>query len=285
LSTVHDEIARLQDDSLETLLSKLTLDNYFEPVSDQIVAWVNRSESEKDASTLRAVTQLVYEQAIADCEHSETYARMCRTMVERISPKVQEVGVTDAEGKPIAGGRLFTKYLLNRCQDDFERVWSNKDVALSSHAATTSEKDALGPPSGDKSAVDQSTFVNTKRQQMGVIKLVAELFKVQMLTERVMHECVKKLLGKVGNPGEPEIESLCMLLTTVGSLIDTPKARAHMDIYFSRMKELTKSPNLNSRMCSAIQVRFTAVLLAHLILILIRTLRTLFPYVRASGVV
>ena len=43
------------------------------------------------------------------------------------------------------------------------------------------------------------------------------------------------------NPEEEEIESLCTLLTTVGSVLDTQKARAHMDVYFSRMKELTKS--------------------------------------------
>ncbi|KAJ2985127.1 hypothetical protein NUW54_g10254 [Trametes sanguinea] len=69
-----------------------------------------------------------------------------------------------------------------------------------------------------------------------------------MLTERIMHECIKKLLGNVENPEEEEIESLCKLLTTVGALLDTPKARAHMDVYFSRMKELTKSGNVNSRM-------------------------------------
>ena len=63
-----------------------------------------------------------------------------------------------------------------------------------------------------------------------------------------MHECVKKLLGNVDNPEEEEIESLCKLLTTVGGILDTPKARAHLDVYFSRMKELTKSSNVNSRM-------------------------------------
>ncbi|KAJ3523992.1 hypothetical protein NM688_g8638 [Phlebia brevispora] len=69
-----------------------------------------------------------------------------------------------------------------------------------------------------------------------------------MLTERIMHECVKKLLGNVENPEEEEIESLCQLLTTVGALLDTPKARAHMDVYFSRMKELARTGNVNSRM-------------------------------------
>ena len=64
---------------------------------------------------------------------------------------------------------------------------------------------------------------------------------------------MKKLLGNVENP-EEEIESLCELFTTVSHILDSPKARAHMDVYFSRTKELTKSPNVNSRMQFMLQV-------------------------------
>ncbi|KAF8801393.1 hypothetical protein BYT27DRAFT_7262064 [Phlegmacium glaucopus] len=52
----------------------------------------------------------------------------------------------------------------------------------------------------------------------------------------------------VDNPEEEEIESLCKLLATVGSMLDTQKARAHLDVYFSQMKELTKSLNVTPRM-------------------------------------
>ncbi|KAG1735853.1 hypothetical protein EDD22DRAFT_959859 [Suillus occidentalis] len=57
-----------------------------------------------------------------------------------------------------------------------------------------------------------------------------------------------KLLGNVENPEEEEIESLCVLLDMVGQLLDTPKARVHMDVYFTCMKELGKSLNVSSRM-------------------------------------
>ena len=81
-----------------------------------------------------------------------------------------------------------------------------------------------------------------------------------MLTERIMHECINKLLGNLDNPEEEEIESLCKLLATVGQLLDTQKARAHMDVYFSRMKELTK--NVSSRMQFMLQVMFHVLILA-----------------------
>ncbi|KAM6502678.1 Armadillo-type fold, partial [Amanita muscaria] len=50
----------------------------------------------------------------------------------------------------------------------------------------------------------------------------------------------KKLLGSVQDPKEEEIESLCKLFTTVGALLDKPKARAHLDVYFQRMQLLRK---------------------------------------------
>jgi len=72
-----------------------------------------------------------------------------------------------------------------------------------------------------------------RRRGLGLIKFIRELFKLQMLTERI-------------NPEEEEIESLCKLLMTVGNSLDTQKARAHMDVYFFRMKKLTKSTHIIS---------------------------------------
>ena len=55
--------------------------------------------------------------------------------------------------------------------------------------------------------------MKAKRRSLGLIKFIGELFKLQMLTERIMYKCVKNLLGNVDNPEEEEIESLCKLLT------------------------------------------------------------------------
>src|SRR5258708_34893792 len=51
------------------------------------------------------------------------------------------------------------------------------------------------------------TAQKAKRHSFRLIKFIRELFKLQMLTERIMHECVKKLLGNVSNPEEHEIKS------------------------------------------------------------------------------
>ncbi|KZP09261.1 hypothetical protein FIBSPDRAFT_938560 [Athelia psychrophila] len=241
VATIDPDSPEMVDRKVKGLLNKLTMEK-FNSISDQIITWANKSETEKDGQTLIQVIRLVFEKATDEAAWSETYARLCRKMMEKISASVQDDGIKNNEGKPIAGGQLFWKYLLNRCQEDFERGWAAKDAAAAAAAAKAGEDDAI------KAANDKNKDAPAKRQGLGLIKFIGELFKLQMLTERIMHECVKKLLGNVENPEDEKIESLCKLLSTVGTLLDTPKARAHMDVYFSRMKELTRSGNVTSRM-------------------------------------
>ncbi|KIK31363.1 hypothetical protein PISMIDRAFT_54226, partial [Pisolithus microcarpus 441] len=98
------------------------------------------------------------------------YTRLCHEMMETISPKVQDDGIKNAKGKPITGGQLFCRYLLHQCQEDFEHGWSE--------------------PYSDEYYVAQKA----KCQGFSLIKFTGELFKLLMLTEHIMHECVKKLL-------------------------------------------------------------------------------------------
>ena len=190
--------------------------------------------------------------------------------MEQISPKVQDDGIKNAKGKPIAGGQLFRKYLLNRCQEDFERGWVAKEAAAAAAAATKAMEDEAVKAANEKKGDQKEEFAlysdeyyvaqKAKRRGLGLIRFIGELFKLQILTERIMHECVKKLLGNVDNPEEEEIESLYVLLMTVGNILDTQKARAHMDVYFSRMKELKKSLHVTPRMQFMLQACLSFIL-------------------------
>src|SRR5262249_28028840 len=137
-------------------------------------------------------------------------------------------------------------------------------------AKAANEKNKEGGGDGEVALYSDEYYAaqKAKRQGLGLIKFIGELFKLSMLTERIMHECVKKLLGNVEDPEEEEIESLCKLLSTVGASLDTDRARGHLDIYFQRMKELTKNPNVSSRMQFMLQVRAFSVMLFFQYLIL-----------------
>ena len=246
-AVVHPDSPEYVDRKVKGLLNKLTIQN-FESISDQVLAWANKSEMERDGRTLRQVTKLIFEHAIDDETWSDMYARLCRIMRERVSGMVQDDQVKDAGGKPVTGGQLFQKYLLNRSQEHLERRMAN----WISPVSAAEEGRAAMALNGKQSAValysDEYYAVRTaKRQGLGFIRFLGELLKTQMLTERCMHDCIKRFLGSVQQPGEAQIECLCKALTTCGSVLDTPKARTYMDAYYRRIEELAKNPSVGSR--------------------------------------
>jgi translation initiation factor 4G len=249
------------DRIVKALLNQLTTE-HFDSISDQIIVLANKSEKEKDCRTLIRVVKLVFEKATDEATFSEMYARLCHKIMEQISPKVQDDGIKNSEGKPFAGGNLFRRYLLNHCQQEFERSPVAQEAtaaaatskAIADEAVMEANEKTKGGEEPELYSDAYHAAAKARRCGLGLMRFIGELFKLQMLAERVMHECIKKLLGNVENPEEEEIESLCELLITVGSLLDTPKARAHLDVYFSRMRELTKNKNINARMVSMLQV-------------------------------
>ena len=69
-----------------------------------------------------------------------------------------------------------------------------------------------------------------------------------MLTEKIMHECIIKLLGvDAKNPDLDEIECLVKLLVAIGKLIDHPKSKDYMDAYFARIRDMSYNADLPNR--------------------------------------
>lgn len=95
-----------------------------------------------------------------------------------------------------------------------------------------------------------------KRRGLGLVKFIGELYKLGMLTERIMHECTKRLLDFEGVPEEAEVESLCNLLRTIGASLDaSEKGPAMMDAYFARISHMIEMPDLPSRLKFMLMVR------------------------------
>ncbi|KAG8926081.1 hypothetical protein FRC01_009363 [Tulasnella sp. 417] len=214
LTLVGRNKAALDESSLEfverqvrILLNKLTSEN-FDSVSDQIVHWVNDSESENNGRVLSLIIKLVFEKATEESHWANMYARLCRRIMERISPAIQDDSVKNQAGEPIVGDQLFIKLLASRCQKNFECGWVRGET--SQPGGSIGGEPELG--------LDEDyARGKTKRQRIGLVRFVGELFKLQMLTERAVYGCIKMLLPSdtsLPNLTEAEAESLRQLLTT-----------------------------------------------------------------------
>ena len=139
------------------------------------------SRGERDGRILKEVARLIFKRSYNE---SNLCAMLCRKMIDEVDPEVVDENIKNTEGKFVQGGKLFKKYLLNRCREKFEKA---------------------------------------KRRGPGLMRFIGELFKLNMITERIMHECIKGLLIFQGPPKEEEMESLCILMNTVGEQLNHVK--------------------------------------------------------------
>ncbi|BFZ60315.1 hypothetical protein YB2330_001351 [Saitoella coloradoensis] len=224
---------------VKSALNKLTLEK-FDKISDQILEIAAQSKFEKDGRTLRQVIQLTFEKATDEPTFSNMYARFCRKTMETVDPSISDNNVHDKAGNPVTGGALFRKYLLNRCQEDFERGWKSQLPPKPEGDADTKEAELMSE--------EYYIAAAAKRRGLGLVRFIGELYKLSMLTEKIMHECIRRLLANIVDPEEEEIESLCKLLTTVGGTLDNDKGRQLMNAYFDRMHSMLQSDAIASRM-------------------------------------
>lgn len=219
-------------------LNKMTPNN-FEKIADQILEIAGQSKDETDGRTLRQVIQLTFEKATDEAHWAQMYAEFCQRMLQSMSPEIKDEGIRDKNGNVVVGGNLFRKYLLNRCQDEFERGWK---LNLPDKPEGESKEDVM-------LSDEYYIAAAAKRRGLGLVRFIGELYKLGMLTERIMHECVKKLVDYEGIPDEAEVESLTSLLKTIGQNLDsTDKGRPLMDVYFGRINTMIDTEGLPSRL-------------------------------------
>uniref|UniRef100_A0A7N5KR18 Eukaryotic translation initiation factor 4 gamma 3 n=1 Tax=Ailuropoda melanoleuca TaxID=9646 RepID=A0A7N5KR18_AILME len=181
---------------------------------------------------LKGVIDLVFEKAIDEPSFSVAYANMCRCLV------TLKVPMADKPGNTVN----FRKLLLNRCQKEFEKDKADDDV----FEKKQKELEAASAPEERTRLHDELEEAKDKarRRSIGNIKFIGELFKLKMLTEAIMHDCVVKLLK---NHDEESLECLCRLLTTIGRDLDFEKAKPRMDQYFNQMEKIVKERKTSSR--------------------------------------
>lgn len=188
---------------VKSLLNKMTMEN-FDRISHQIIEIVDQSKKEKDARTLRQVIELTFAKAIDEPHWSTMYSRFFLFMhTLPLSDDITDEGTIDKEtGEPCGGLKLLRKFLLSRCQQEFERGW----------AGASSEN--------NQSQVLSDEYyeaVKQKRRGLGLIRFIGELYNLGLVSSRLIQRCVTKLLME--DPTEDVVESLCKLMMTVAGRI------------------------------------------------------------------
>uniref|UniRef100_UPI00358E0A70 uncharacterized protein isoform X4 n=1 Tax=Myxine glutinosa TaxID=7769 RepID=UPI00358E0A70 len=228
------EIAKTQElfRRVRSILNKLT-PQMFQQLMKQV------SELKIDTEErLKGVIDLVFEKAIDEPSFSVAYANMCRCLA------MLKVQVADKPGTFVN----FRKLLLNRCQKEFEKdkddddIFEKKQKELEAYTSET-EKTRL-----QEELVDSRDAA--RRRSLGNIRFIGELFKLKMLTEPIMHDCLIKLLK---THEEESLECLCRLLTTIGKDLDFEKAKPRMDQYFQQMGKIVKERKTSSRIRFMVQ--------------------------------
>ncbi|KAK4416089.1 Eukaryotic translation initiation factor 4G [Sesamum alatum] len=221
------EVGKIADEEeakqrrLKAILNKLTPQN-FEKLFQQV-----KQVNIDNVVTLTGVISQIFDKALMEPTFCEMYADFCF----HLAADLPDLSV---ENEKIT----FKRLLLNKCQEEFERGEKEEEEA------NKAEEEGEAKQTAEER---EEKRLQARRRMLGNIRLIGELYKKRMLTERIMHECINKLLGQYQNPDEENIEALCKLMSTIGEMIDHPKAKDHMDAYFDIMGQLSNNMKLSSR--------------------------------------
>jgi translation initiation factor 4G len=151
---------------------------------------------------------------------------------------------------------------LGRCQLDFESGWKAREEAATAAAAKSAEDKAqLAKQETDKEGGGEAAMLSdeyytaqkAKRRGLGLVQLIGELYKLDMLGKGVIKTCFIKLLGNIEDPDEEDIESTIKLLTTVGRSYELASPE-NMEAVFDRLNTVRQGSATTSRIKFMIMV-------------------------------
>ena len=252
------------------ILNKLTPEN-FDKLLEKIL-----EEGIDEAQTLMGLIGQLFDKALTEPTFAELYATMCAALSDRFlseGVEFKDPASPDPENPVVI---TFKRVLLSKCQEEFEKgdtaIKAAEKEALDAAEAKARADAGEAPPTppaeekeeGEAPAAPKTPeeldlaerravmeradrLLQARRRMLGNIRFIGELFKKQMLSERIMHTCIQKLLSDPEKPDEEDVEALCKLLSTIGGQLDHAKAKSHMDAYAARIHGLSKNQTISSR--------------------------------------
>ncbi|KAJ8367007.1 hypothetical protein AAFF_G00334000 [Aldrovandia affinis] len=197
-----------------------------ETVSQQTFRQAMKRMSDLTINTehkLRIVVEHIYEKAVSNPATAVVCANMARCLVG------MKVPLADNPGRTLNLRNL----LLNRCQKEFQRGLDKDE---------DDDDDETASRVWEEAEAHQRWLRN--------IAFICELFKLKMLTEAIVHDCIVHMLK---GHREHLLEGLCCLLSTIGKDFDSQKAKPRMDQYYNQLENIVKTGTVSPRIRSMVQ--------------------------------
>ena len=212
----HENIKR----SIKATLNKLSPTN-IEKLEKQLL-----DIGKVSTNNLIFLVQCIFEKAWSEKKYTQTYADLCKYLKEGFENYIfSEEQINIATNKK---QNLFKSMLLDHCENSFTSAPSEDFSGLSEE-----EKEA------------RSALIKTKT--LGNVRFIGELFKVELITSRVVLHCVNELINKE-NLDENKLEGACILLSTGGSKFERSKILKETNKIFKELEVIIKNQNLSSKM-------------------------------------
>ena len=133
--------------------------------------------------------------------------------------------------------RTFRRLLLAKCEHEFENR-----ILLGQTNSIHSTDDDMGP---------EEIRIQARKKAIGNIKLIGELGKLDLVSEAILHKCLKTLLKRGTNENLAErcedLECLTKIMQTVGKKLDQGQGKNLMDQYLERIKKIQSQKDLPLR--------------------------------------
>ena len=209
----------------------------------------------------------ILEKALNEPAYSALYAQLCQRLdkcvanFEPYQPPIQPaaVGGQSSSTPPPSQITTFRKLLLTICQHEFDNRanydQSSTSKILSSSTSSSSTTATTTNGNGLEEAMEREerelAKQLAKKKMLGNVKFIGELGKLDLLSEAILHKCIKTLLEKRKDEKYADmcddLECLCKMMPTIGRKLDQGEAIKLMDQYFERMRKLRSLPTSSSQ--------------------------------------
>lgn len=196
-----DELFR----QVRSILNKLTAQN-FEVMLDQFKEVVIDSKEKLDG-----VINLVFNKAVNEPNFSVGYAHLCKHL-SVCGDKIKST-VHDAD---------FKRTFITKCQHEFEQHVANENaIAAALGPLNDKLKEATANKDEKKCAEIKCQIIeeeaNVRRRLVSTVRFIGELYKLDMLTTKIMKWCITTLID---SGTDEKLECVCKLLTTIGEKLE-----------------------------------------------------------------